>query len=153
MTWTYAGNFALPRDQVRFLVGDTDTADQLVTDEQIAFALTQNSNVYRAGAICCRSIALKVGQRLTVNQSGTGIDSDEQYKHWMDAANTLDEQAALGLGGSGAGAYVGGVSVSDKQGREGDSDRVRPAFTRTLHAGPGDALGTAESDERTGRRP
>ncbi len=42
MTWTYSGDPATnARDSVRFLVGDTDTNDQLVSDEEIAWTNNQ----------------------------------------------------------------------------------------------------------------
>ena len=33
--------------------------------------------------------------------------------------------------------YAGGISVSDKETQEEDTDRVVPAFNRTLHTHPG----------------
>ena len=42
MTWTYSGDPATnARDSIRFLVGDTDTNDQLVSDEEIAWTNSQ----------------------------------------------------------------------------------------------------------------
>ena len=47
MTWTYSGDPAAnARDSIRFLVGDTDTNDQLVSDEEIAWT---NSEVTGSG--------------------------------------------------------------------------------------------------------
>ena len=47
MTWTYSGDPATnARDSIRFLVGDTDTNDQLVSDEEIAWT---NSEVTGSG--------------------------------------------------------------------------------------------------------
>jgi hypothetical protein len=131
MTWTYASNFSLSRDKVRWLVGDTDTNDQLVTDEEIAFALTEDSNVYTVAASVCESIAMKVGARLTVNANGSKIDADEQYKHWMDRASSLREKAVS----SGVASFAGGLSIAGKDAVEDDTDRVAPSFTRSLFAG------------------
>ena len=45
---------------VRLLLGDTDSNDQQVQNEEIAFALAQNNNnVYYAGAWCARIVAAK----------------------------------------------------------------------------------------------
>ena len=42
MTWTYSGNpSSTERDAVRFLVGDTDTNDQLLSNEEIDYLVTQ----------------------------------------------------------------------------------------------------------------
>lgn len=141
MTWTYAGNFSLTRDQIRWLVGDTDTNDQLATDEEMAFAVAQDSNVYRAAASVARAIALKVGQRLTVSAGGTGIDADEQFKHWMELAGSLEARAVT----SGVAGFAGGLSRSGKDAANADADRVSPAFTRNLFA-RSESLGSTEAD-------
>jgi hypothetical protein len=60
MTWTYAGNPAsTPTAQVRFLVGDTVSTDPLCTDEEIAWALTQNTDARFAASMIADSIAMK----------------------------------------------------------------------------------------------
>ena len=42
MTWTYSGDPATnARDAIRFLTGDTDTNDQLINDEEIAWTNNQ----------------------------------------------------------------------------------------------------------------
>ena len=44
MAWTYSGDpSSSARDAIRFLVGDTDTNDQLVTNEEIAWVNNQVS--------------------------------------------------------------------------------------------------------------
>ena len=35
--WTYCADFTLARDRVRLTIGDTQAADQLVSDEEIAY--------------------------------------------------------------------------------------------------------------------
>jgi hypothetical protein len=47
----------------------------------------------------------------------------------------MEDEANKGAGGSGGGGvFVGGISVGQKQAVESNEDRVRPAFTRELHA-------------------
>ena len=59
MTWTYTNApSSSARDAVRFLSGDNDTANQGVTDEEIAFLLTEwNDNTYLAAAAVCDAMA------------------------------------------------------------------------------------------------
>lgn len=60
MAWSYSGNPAsTPKDAVRYLVGDTVSTDPLTTDEEIAWALAQNSNIYVAASIVAETIATK----------------------------------------------------------------------------------------------
>jgi hypothetical protein len=132
VTWTYTSDFTASRDKVRFLVQDTDTNDQLVSDEEIAFALAQNSNIYRAAAIVARSIGLKLSRELTLNPApgGVSLDSQAQAEKYLALAEELADQAtAQGA----ASIFVGGISIADKTTREEDTDRPVPSFTLKTH--------------------
>ena len=43
--------------------------------------------------------------------------------------------------------YTGGISITDKEGREDDSDRVKPKFFKGLGSFPGTTTPTAGSEE------
>ena len=46
MTWSYSGDPAnSTNDSIRFLIGDTDTNDRLITNEEIAYIVTQLRNL------------------------------------------------------------------------------------------------------------
>lgn len=128
MAWTYSGDpSSSDRDQVRFLIGDTATADQLVTDEEIAWSLTQGS-VYNAAAICAKAIAAtfsrladKAVDDLKINYS----QKSSQYLKLAEQLESKDSHKALGV-------YCGGISVADKASNELDTDRVSPSFTRGM---------------------
>lgn len=58
MTWSYSGDPSdSDKDTVRFLIGDTDTDDQLLSDEEITFTLTEAGSVYQAAHDCAYAIA------------------------------------------------------------------------------------------------
>lgn len=124
MTWTYDGNpAAVPRDAVRFLCGDTDTTDQLVTDEEIAWLLTENPNVYSAAAEACRAIAAKFS-RYADKTVGEISESWSQKSEAYDArADDLDAKAAVLARPS-----FGGLSISEKESLDQDTDAVQPSF-------------------------
>jgi hypothetical protein len=128
VTWSYNTSFTASKDKVRFLVSDTDTNDQLVSDEEIAFALVENTNIYRAASIVARSIGLKLSRELTLNPApgGVSLDSQAQAEKYLQLAEDLAEQAtAQGA----ASIFAGGISIADKQTREGDTDRPVPSFS------------------------
>jgi hypothetical protein len=50
MTWTYVGPATSDRDKVRFLIQDVETTRQLLSDEEIAWLLTEWADVYDAAA-------------------------------------------------------------------------------------------------------
>lgn len=69
MTWTYTDAPAsVPRDRVRFLVGDTKQQPHSLSDDEIAFLIQEggNPNQYEAGALAAEAM----GARLAGN-SGT----------------------------------------------------------------------------------
>lgn len=73
-----------------------------------------------------------------------GPSEDEQQEEYRDLLTNIDKvHAYLDERESGRAAMVaavpfaGGISLSDKQAREDDSDRTKPAFTRDLHENPG----------------
>jgi hypothetical protein len=125
MTWTYTPDFTASRDKVRFLIQDTDTNDRLVTDEEIAFILTQSSNIYRASEKLCRSIALSLGRKLTLIDPAMKLDRNEQYQHYLELA---DKYKAEAVASGSAGIFAGGISIADKDARADDADRVVPGF-------------------------
>ena len=128
ITWTYSGapgtgSTAAKRDAVRFLVKDTDENNQLVTDEELSFAITSEGNLFRAAALVCQELAAgnlgrkKVGD---LEIEGAGRDYRSLAKEYKRRAS---EQALP---------FVGGISESAKDTVNQDTDRVKNAFTRDL---------------------
>lgn len=58
MTWSYTGDPAdSTKDAVRFLIGDTDTSDQLLTDEEIDYTVDSSGSLYQAAHDSAYAIA------------------------------------------------------------------------------------------------
>lgn len=134
MSWTYTG---LPetataegrRDAVRLLIQDTDNAAQLFQDEEISFALAQeNNSLYRAAALLLDALSKTAQQSRSIGDLSISSQSGG-----FSALATRYRMLAT----RGAMPFAGGISVSDKETRTADTDRVRPAFTRELHQTPG----------------
>jgi len=115
-------------------VGDTDTTDQLVTDEEIAWALDENSNVYFAAAIIAESISAKFARHADKDIGDLAIKySQRSTAYAAIAARLRIRAAATGI----SAVYAGGISVNDKATNEDDTDRVKPTFRRGIHDQPG----------------
>lgn len=135
MAWSYdEGNLntgdTLGRlNAVRLLIGDTDTNDQQVQDEEIVFGLAQaNNNVYGAGAWVCRVIAAKYSRNVDSEISGALKESASQLQdHYNSLADNLEYQGQK-LGGLGIAA--GGLKVSTVDGVRANTDRVKPEFNK-----------------------
>lgn len=124
MTWTYDGTpGSSDRDAVRFLIGDTDTNDQLVTDEEIAWLLTSEANVYLAAAAACNAIIS--GQRLTDKQiDGLRVSGNQRIQAYRALAADMRARSMTT-----AQPFGGGISISDKIARDDDTDVRTPAFS------------------------
>lgn len=136
--WTYSGD---PRDSnrdaVRFLIGDTDENDQLISDEEIAYMLLTLS-VYRTAALAAtgisKSFAGKASSK-TVGSLSLKNGFEKKADSYKDLAARLDGMANRGALVSFA-AYAGGISKADKQTQNDDSDWVKPSFYRGMHDSP-----------------
>jgi len=72
MTWSYSGDpDESPLDEARFLLGDTDEEDPLITNEEINYTLKHNKVTYTACAVCCDTLARKYSREIA-SQMGSG---------------------------------------------------------------------------------
>lgn len=130
MTWTYTNNPANSnRDLVRDLINDTNTSDQKVSDEFIAYALSAKPNVYLSAALCAERIAGTKVDNVTRKKVGDlELSYEQQSASYRMLAKSLRVQAMTA-----AKPYSGGIGVSDKATQKSDSDWARPAFERGMH--------------------
>lgn len=149
MTWTYDGTpgtdtDAERRDAVRLLVGDTDTNDQLVTDEEITFALDQaDDNVYAASGTIARSISALYSRRADTSIEGVSVSYSQRASQYEALAVKLERDAkrkgaALGT------PTAGGISISEMDSAEDNDDRPTPAFRRNQFSPVDDENGSAD---------
>jgi hypothetical protein len=103
MTWTYSGNPASSdRDAVRFLVADTDTTDQLITDEEIAYLIGLYTEAPLAAVGAARAIAAKFSRQSDqargigdLNLSESMSQKSTQYHHLADHLQGLSSGITL----------------------------------------------------------
>ena len=131
------------RNAVRFLVGDTDSTDVQVQDDEITFALAQSSdNVYEAGAYGCRAIAAKYSRRVDTELDGAlSASYSDLHAHYMALAENLEAESKKQ---SGLGVKAGGLSKTDISVVRQDTDRVPPSFRRDRFRNPPNYDGSAD---------
>ena len=137
ITWSYDGFPAdNSKDEVRFLLRDTDISDQLLSDEEIYYLLGVFPNPIACAAMGAETIASKFSR-----DAGTKTVGDLTIALGNRATAFRDEAARLWiLSRRYRGApqcYAGGISVSDVQRQVDNSDRVRPDFYRHQDDFPG----------------
>jgi len=115
---------------VRLLVGDTDTNDQQIQNEEILFALGQSgSNIYSAASWACRTIASKYSRLVDTDLDGQLSEKYSQLQaHYKSLASDLEFQATKV--GASLGFVAGGLSKSTMKAVETDTDRTGSRIRR-----------------------
>lgn len=132
MTWTYDGSaINTDMERVRVLVGDTDTNDQLLQDEEIDFSLTKFSDVNLAAGHAARMIAAKLSRRVDRSIGKLRVGGSKAAQMYMELAESLESQAY-----SAAEVFIGGQSIEGKRALEENTDLPRAAFSRHQFSHP-----------------
>lgn len=135
MSWTYGGDpSANARDAIRFLIGDTDTTDQLLSDEEIAWVNSEASGtstgttaLYDAAYRCCLTIASKLAREADKQIGDLSVSMSQRAKAYREQAASLKELS--GREGGVPIPYAGGITISDKEIDEENSDIFRTWFS------------------------
>lgn len=135
MTWSYDDTLATDKDKVRFFIGDIDTNDKLISDEGIEAMIEAFGNLYDAAAAIADSIAGQFARSSSLSIDGFSIRSSERANEFRALAASLRRQGQAAAGGLGA-PFVGGVSRSEMESVNADTDRVQPAFREGLFDNP-----------------
>lgn len=119
MTWTYSGNPATSAlDEVRFLLGDTDTGDQLLSNEEITYLLGKYADSHQAAAEASRAVAAKLSRLADKEVGDLKVKLSQKASHYANLASVI-------IGGAG---NVSVVPVPVAGGTEADH-----FFTRETH--------------------
>lgn len=133
-TFTFTGDLSSPLQFVRSLIGDTNSDEPKLYDEQISPFLPggaqAQANLYLSAAMAAELIDAVSGSGVqSISAGGTSVTFNNKPGTYASLATRL---RAMGARSGGAVPYVGGVSRSGKSTIESDTDRVTPAFSRTL---------------------
>lgn len=131
MSWTYSGNpSSSTLDEVRFLCGDTDTTNQLITNEEITYLITQYPDATTAAAMALDALASKYS-RMADKQVG---DLRIQYSQIAQGFRAQADRMIQNMSTS-AMAYFGGNALSEKETLFNDSTITQPFFSRDMWGG------------------
>jgi hypothetical protein len=115
--------------QVRFLIGDTNlTTGMMLEDEEIAWLLSTEANIYMAAAAAAEMVMTKMGgavvgatgpiTRKRVGQTDITYANGRTSEQYSSLASSLRAR-----GSNHQMPFAGGISVNDKYLREIDLDR------------------------------
>lgn len=143
MTWNYSGDpAASDLDQVRFLIGDTLSVQPLIQNEEINFAIAQQSTLRLAAAVVLRALAARYTRypNFAVGDVSASALSDVA-EGFMRRARELDPTGVT-AGSALCAPSFGGLTLSEKEMLDGDTDAVQPLFRK----GADDYPGTSDSN-------
>ena len=93
MTFTYIGPSNSDRDKVRFLIQDTDEANPHITDEEIAWLLTEWADPYDAAANAADVLAGRFAHKSNYSKSVGDLNLSENFAdqcaHFQELAKNL----------------------------------------------------------------
>ncbi len=135
MTFTYDSSDpgATTRDQIRLMVGDTDTGDQIMQDEEIAYFVTTYTSVGSAAVAVARSILSIFARQVTKAVGDLRINASDRYKAYAEHIANLEE---LALATDPYQIYVGGQSFNEINSDRRDSDLPQGRFAVGMHDFP-----------------
>lgn len=133
-TWSYDPTdlATSSKDRIRIEIGDTDSNNWLLSDEEINYALTQERNFWAAAARCAEMAASYLLRKADpkLGRSMQVIYSKAAEQYWTRAR--MLRCKAMGT----VAPYVGGMTISDKQTIDEDTSLVAPQFTKTMMQNP-----------------
>lgn len=134
MSWSYNTSLATDKDTVRFLIGDTDTTDQQLSDEEINGLLTLTGSTMAAAIRAARGLAAKYSRRADKWVGDLKILASQKAKAYLALAEEL-ENGGSSLSGTRTHQrpFAGGISVAGKEALEDDDDWPRTSFQRGMH--------------------
>ena len=133
MPWTYISSaLDQPLYKVRLLIGDTNTNDQQLQDEEIASFLSESGDdPLAAAAKAAKALAFKYARNVDKWVGDLKILASQRHRAYLD----LYEKLSSSSGGSLTSAVpsAGGVWVAEKEAMRENTALVRPFFRRGLH--------------------
>lgn len=133
MTWTYAGDPSISTlAALRFLIGDTITGDQQLSDEEINFISTSFTDKNLAAAELCEAIAAKYARLVDTTNGDLQLGASKKFDHYTTLSQKYRKK-----GNKLALMWSGGRIITEKQTSEADTNLVQPSFRRDMDDFPG----------------
>lgn len=118
-------------DELRLLVGDTDTTDEQLSDAEYSYILTNFGSGQLGAAQAARMLAAKYARLRDVSVGDVSESASQMFEHYRALADQLDTKtASLAL------PTFGGVDVAAVEQANADASQVQPAFKRDQFNNP-----------------
>lgn len=125
MTWTYDQSLATDRDKVRFEIQDTDTSDQLFSNEEIDARLTALGSVSSTSLDLARRLMMRFARKADTTVGRVSTSFNQRFQAYKDIVSRLEaEGAALCM------PSFGGTEVARNDELDADDSLVQPENKR-----------------------
>ena len=147
MSWNYNSSNLGSSDLawVRMRVGDCTSGDQLMQDEEINAILADAGDRTLAASRACRQISATFARRVQKTVGKFSLAHQQASERYAKLSDELLLEMGLSVG-----PYAGGISVSDKETRADDTDRVAPHFYIGQTDVPGSGGASSTDTDLTG---
>jgi len=123
VSWSYSGDpSSSDRDAVRFAIGDTDTNDQQLTDEEIDYLLGLYPTVNECAIACVDSLIAKYARLVSQSVGAISISYGERLSNYKTLLGRLSRKRGRLI------PFAGGTTISGKDTADEDTDRDPPKF-------------------------
>ena len=151
--YSHAPDVSDPVSMVRFLVGDVDSNNPILTDSEILAITNIQPVITYAAAAAADIIAARYAVQIDTTIGRTKVSLSQRFEHFKSLADRLRESAGDLPGGDGTGQptvgmFVGGISISEEKALADDADRIQPSFSIGMNDNPGTY--PDENDDRYG---
>lgn len=125
MSWTYDVTQLSTSQlmQVRFEIGDTDSTDPLMQDEEITYAIGAETSTASAAAKCCEGIARKFARLADTTLGPSKVAASQRFEHYQTLAKQLRKDSTAMNAPTGGGIYATDIE---------DPNIVPPIFDKDL---------------------
>lgn len=122
----------IPSDAVYLNLGLVDPTQNLLTDTEVEYYLSKNSNdVIKASIDCARTILFKLSMSIRSRNDMIEIYEEQKFNQWMKALDEFikanDPSSvihSIGKALSSAQGYAGNISLSDMQANNANLDNA-----------------------------
>lgn len=122
-------------DKVRLMIGDTDSSDWLLSDDEVDFFVSECPNLNIAAAAAAEAIAAKFARGYNFTTDGQSFNRSERVEHYLQLAQNLDpSNARNGVGSIATAAttkvdgYSDDIDFQEGAGQNSRTGRVRQGY-------------------------
>ena len=107
-------------------IGDTDTNDQQLTDEEIQFFIDTEQTIFMAAYRCALSLVAEYARKVDKEMGDLRILASQRHRHYLRLANQLRQKNVPAI------PSAGGIYQTEKDTLTDNTNWVKPFFKRGM---------------------